>query len=78
MTEDWMLIKEDLEDWIDYDDGLITDENEQMAREIEWIDESDWEGVIDEVCEELDQSTLQVAAICLHCGNGIANCTCER
>ncbi len=39
MTEDWMLIKEDLEDWIDYADDLITDEDEQIAREIDWIDE---------------------------------------
>lgn len=78
MTEDWMLIKEDLEDWIDYDDDLITEEDEQIAREIDWIDESDWEGVIDEICDFFVQKSLQIGAICLICGNGIANCTCER
>ena len=36
MTEDWMLIKEDLDDWIDYDDFLVTDEDEQIAREEDW------------------------------------------
>jgi hypothetical protein len=39
MTEDWMLIKEDLDDWIDYDDFLLTDEHEQIAREEDWITE---------------------------------------
>ena len=76
MTEDWMLIKEDLEDWIDYDDDLITDEDEQVAREIDWIDEADWEGIIDEICDFFDQKSLQIGAICLICGNGVANCTC--
>jgi hypothetical protein len=78
MTEDWMLIKEDLDDWIDYDDFLLTEEDEQIAREEDWITECDWEGIIDEICKDMDQSTLEVAAICLHCGNGIASCTCER
>ena len=76
MTDDWMLIKEDLEDWIDYDDDLITDEDEQVAREIDWIDEADWEGVIDEICDFFDQKSLQIGAICLICGNGVANCVC--
>ena len=49
MTEDWMLIKEDIDDWIDYDDDLITDEDEQVAREIDWVDDADWEGIIDEI-----------------------------
>ena len=76
MTEDWMLIAEDLDDWIDYDDDLITDEDEQVAREIDWIDEADWEGIIDEICDFFDQKSLQIGAICLICGNGVANCTC--
>lgn len=76
MTEDWMLIKEDLEDWIDYDDDLITDEDEQIAREIDWIDDSDWEGIIDEICDFFDQKSLQIGAICLICGNGVASCVC--
>jgi hypothetical protein len=75
---DWMLIKEDLEDWIDYDDDLITDEDEQVAREIDWIDDADWEGIIDEICDFFDQKSLQIGAICLICGNGVASCTCER
>ena len=73
---DWMLIKEDLEDWIDFDDDLITDEDEQIAREIDWIDEADWEGIIDEICDFFDQKSLQIGAICLICGNGVANCVC--
>lgn len=76
MTEDWMLIKENLEDWIDYDDDLITDEDEQIAREIDWIDDSDWEGIIDEICDFFDQKSLQIGAICLICGNGVASCVC--
>lgn len=78
MTEDWMLIKEDLQDWIDYDDDLITEDDEQVAREIDWIDEADWEGIIDEICDFFDQKSLQIGAICLICGNGVASCTCER
>ena len=41
MTEDWMLIKEDLDDWIDYDDFLVTEEDQQIAREEDWITECD-------------------------------------
>ena len=76
MTEDWMLIAEDLDDWIDYDDFLVTDEDEQIAREVDWISMCDWEGIIDEICEEMKREVLHVGAICLHCGNGVANCTC--
>ena len=76
MTEDWMLIKESEEDWIDYSEDLITDEEEQFVREEEWISFQDWEGIIDEICHTVIQPDVPIVAICLHCGNSIASCTC--
>lgn len=67
---DWYVFDE--REWLDYEDVTLDyQEGEDLVRELEWIDESDW---IDDVVEEY---ALQMWAICLICGNSLASCVCE-
>ena len=71
MTEDdWHSI--DPRAWIDYGaDVLIYDDQEQMVREIEWVDEDpQFEGVPEDF-------HLHIIDICLICGNPVESCVCE-
>ncbi len=68
--DDWFSI--DPRAWIDYGaDVLIYDEQEQLVREIEWVDEDpQFEGVPEDF-------HLHIIDICLICGNPVESCVCE-
>jgi len=68
---DWYAF--DPREWLDYECVTLTYlEGENLVRELEWVDCTDWD--IDFVVEE--ENTLQVMTICLICGNSIASCVC--
>ena len=68
--DDWHSI--DPRAWIDYGaDVLIYDDQEQMVREIAWVDEDpQFEGVPEDF-------HLHIIEICLICGNPMESCVCE-
>ena len=68
---DWYAF--DPREWLDFENVTLNYlEGEDLVRELEWIDESDWD--IDEVVEQ--ENALQMWAICLICGNSLTQCVC--
>jgi len=66
---DWYAFDE--REWLDFENVTLNYlDGEDLVRELEWVDESDW---IDDVVEE---NALQLWAICLICGNSLTQCVC--
>lgn len=68
--KEWFL--DDLLSWFFDDDyaGAVKPEVDY------WTDFTEWEGVVDEVCQEDMDEYQIVRAICLECGESLNHCVC--
>ena len=73
MSDDPNWYAFDPREWLDFENVTLSfDDVEEAARELDYLDHTDWD--IDFIVER--ENALQVMTICLICGNSIASCVC--